>query len=69
MRGEEEEFVVVFAAMGLTAREADYFTRSFEEGGQGQRVVAFMNKADDPAIERLFRAALCVDDGGVPSVR
>ena len=62
VRGEDEAFVVVFAAMGLTAREADYFVRSFEEGGQGQRVVAFMNKADDPAIERLFspRCALTV---------
>ncbi len=62
VRGEDEEFVVVFAAMGLTSREADYFTRSFEEGGQGQRVVAFMNKADDPAIERLFapRSALTI---------
>ncbi|MEK7794725.1 MAG: V-type ATP synthase subunit B [Candidatus Hydrogenedentota bacterium] len=62
VRGESEEFVVVFGAMGLTAREADYFLRSFEEGGQGQRVVTFMNKADDPAIERLFapRCALTV---------
>ena len=62
VRGEDEEFVVVFAGMGITAREADYFLRSFEEGGQGQRVVAFMNKADDPPIERLFapRCALTV---------
>jgi V/A-type H+-transporting ATPase subunit B len=62
VRGEDEEFVVVFAGMGLTAREADYFTRAFEEGGQGERVVSFMNKADDPAIERLFapRCALTV---------
>ncbi|MDK1021615.1 MAG: V-type ATP synthase subunit B [Candidatus Hydrogenedentes bacterium] len=62
VRGEDEDFVVVFAAMGLTSREADYFTRSFEEGGQGQRVVAFMNKADDPVIERLFapRSALTI---------
>jgi V/A-type H+-transporting ATPase subunit B len=62
VRGEEEQFVVVFGAMGITAREADYFTRAFEEGGQGSRVVAFMNKADDPAIERLFapRCALTI---------
>jgi V/A-type H+/Na+-transporting ATPase subunit B len=62
VRGEDEDFVVVFAGMGLTAREADYFTRAFEEGGQGERVVSFMNKADDPAIERLFapRCALTV---------
>lgn len=62
VRGEAEQFVVVFGAMGLTAREADYFLRSFEEGGQGSRVVTFMNKADDPAIERLFapRCALTI---------
>ena len=62
VRGEAEDFVVVFGAMGLTAREAEYFRRSFEEGGQGSRVVTFMNKADDPAIERIFapRCALTV---------
>src|SRR5690606_19832675 len=43
VRGEAEEFVVVFAAMGITDREADFFLRSFDEGGQGSRVVAFMN--------------------------
>lgn len=62
VRGEAEEFVVVFAAMGITDREADFFLRSFDEGGQGSRVVAFMNTADAPAIERLFapRCALTV---------
>ncbi|GMW01754.1 MAG: V-type ATP synthase beta chain [Candidatus Hydrogenedentota bacterium] len=53
-RGEGEEFVVVFGAMGLTDREASFFIRSFEEGGRGSRVVAFINKANDPAIERIF---------------
>ncbi len=62
VRGESEDFVVVFGAMGLTAREVEYFRRSFEEGGQGSRVVTFMNKADDPAIERIFapRCALTI---------
>ena len=61
-RGEGEEFVVVFGAMGLTEREAAYFLRSFEEGGRGNKVVAFINKANDPAIERIFtpRCALTV---------
>ncbi len=63
-KGDSEEFVVVFAAMGLTEREASYFLRSFEEGGQGSRVVTFINKASDPAIERLFtpRCALTVSE-------
>ncbi len=61
-KGDAEEFVVVFAAMGITEREAAFFLQSFEAGGQGARVVAFINKADDPAIERLFtpRCALTV---------
>jgi V/A-type H+-transporting ATPase subunit B len=61
-KGDTEQFVVVFGAMGLTEREAAYFLRSFEEGGQQSRVVTFINKASDPAIERLFtpRCALTV---------
>ena len=60
--GSDEQFVIVFGAMGITAREAQYFLRAFDEGGQGHRVVAFLNQADDPAIERLFtpRCALTV---------
>jgi len=61
-KGDDTPFVTVFAAMGITARETEYFLKSFEEGGKGSRVVAFINKADDPAIERLFtpRCALTV---------
>ncbi|MFP4500486.1 MAG: V-type ATP synthase subunit B [Candidatus Hydrogenedentota bacterium] len=60
--GSDEQFVIVFGAMGVTAREAQYFMRAFDEGGQGHRVVAFLNQADDPAIERLFtpRCALTI---------
>lgn len=53
-KGEGEEFVIVFGAMGITEREAGFFLRSFDEGGRGSRVVAFVNRASDPAIERLF---------------
>ncbi len=62
VKGDAQDFVVVFAAMGITARETLYFLKAFEEGGKGSRVVAFINKADDPAIERLFtpRCALTV---------
>jgi V/A-type H+-transporting ATPase subunit B len=61
-KGDDTPFVVVFAAMGITARETQYFLRAFEEGGKGSQVVAFINQADDPAIERLFtpRCALTV---------
>ncbi len=63
-KGDDEQFVVVFGAMGITQREAAYFLRSFDEGGQGSRVVAFINQANDPAIERLFtpRCALTVSE-------
>ena len=61
-KGDDAPFVTVFAAMGITARETEYFLKAFEEGGKGSQVVAFINQADDPAIERLFtpRCALTV---------
>ena len=61
-KGDDTPFVTVFAAMGITARETEYFLKAFEEGGKGSQVVAFINQADDPAIERIFtpRCALTV---------
>ncbi len=52
--GEEEEFAVVFAGMGVTMREAAFFTQSFEETGALESAVVFMNYANDPTIERLL---------------
>ncbi len=49
-----EQFVVVFAAMGITHREASYFQRRFEESGHLDRTIIFQNLADDPPIERLL---------------
>ncbi len=62
VKGDDSPFVTVFAAMGITARETEYFLKAFEEGGKGSQVVAFINQADDPAIERLFtpRCALTI---------
>jgi len=53
-RGDNAEFVIVFAAMGITDRETAYFLRSFEQSGRGARLVAYINRANDPTIERLF---------------
>ncbi len=55
-------FVVVFAAMGVKNDVADYFRRSFEKSGVLQRVVMFLNLANDPIIERILtpRCALAV---------
>ena len=52
--GEAEEFAVVFAAMGITFEEASFFMKDFERTGALERVVAFLNLADDPAIERII---------------
>jgi V/A-type H+-transporting ATPase subunit B len=57
---ESSEFVVVFAAFGVSSADARYFQESFEESGVLNRVVMFLNLADEPVIERLLtpRAAL-----------
>lgn len=49
-----EEFAVVFGAMGITHREASYFMSQFEQTGALERVVFFLNLADDPTVERLL---------------
>jgi len=59
--GESEDaFAVVFAAIGITHREASFFMDQFRAGGAMDRTVLFINRADDPTIERLLtpRAAL-----------
>lgn len=60
--GEDSEFLVVFAAMGITNEEALKFQRSFEESGAIENAVLFLNKADDPSVERIVtpRMALTV---------
>ncbi|HEY5277587.1 MAG TPA: V-type ATP synthase subunit B [Coriobacteriia bacterium] len=52
--GSGEEFAIVFAAMGITHREAAFFMQQFEDTGALERVVFFMNLADDPTVERLL---------------
>jgi V/A-type H+/Na+-transporting ATPase subunit B len=59
-RGSNEEFAVVFAAMGITAEEAQYFMSDFERTGALKRAVVFMNLADDPAIERIITPRLAL---------
>jgi len=53
VRGTDENFAVVFAAMGITFEESDFFVRSFRETGAIDRTVMFSNLANDPAIERI----------------
>jgi V/A-type H+/Na+-transporting ATPase subunit B len=49
-----EPFAVVFAALGIPFREADYYMQAFEGSGAQDRTVVFLNLADDPTIERLM---------------
>jgi V/A-type H+-transporting ATPase subunit B len=51
--GQEKDFAVVFAAMGITFEESDYFISDFRKTGALERAVLFVNLASDPAIERL----------------
>ncbi len=51
--GEQEEFAVVFGAMGITFEEAEFFINDFKKTGALERTVLFLNLADDPAIERI----------------
>ncbi len=53
VRGTDESFAVVFAAMGITFEESNYFVESFRETGALDRTVMFSNLANDPAIERI----------------
>lgn len=52
--GSEEDFAVVFAAMGITNEEAQSFMEDFEKTGALERATVFLNLADDPAVERII---------------
>ncbi len=53
VRGTNEKFAVVFAAMGITFEESNFFVNSFRESGAIDRTVMFVNLANDPAVERI----------------
>ena len=50
----DEEFAIVFAAMGVKYDVADFFRRTFEESGVSSHVAMFLNLANDPVVERLI---------------
>jgi V/A-type H+-transporting ATPase subunit B len=58
--GSTETFAVVFAAMGITKEEANYFMQDFERTGALERAVVFLNLADDPAVERIITPRLAL---------
>ena len=51
--GGESNFAVVFAAIGITFEESEYFVQEFTRTGALERTVLFLNLANDPAVERI----------------
>ncbi len=60
VKNQEETFAVVFAAMGITFEEADFFIRDFKRTGAIERAVLFLNLANDPAVERVATPRLAL---------
>ncbi|MDD5731184.1 MAG: V-type ATP synthase subunit B, partial [Candidatus Omnitrophica bacterium] len=58
--GKQENFAVVFGAMGITFEEADFFMRDFRNTGAIERSTLFINLANDPAIERISTPRLAL---------
>ena len=54
------DFAVVFAAMGITFEEAEYFTNEFRKTGAIERAVLFINTADNPVVERIATPRLAL---------
>ena len=53
LRDSSEGFAVVFAAMGITSEEANFFLKEFESTGALERAVVFLNLSSDPSMERV----------------
>ena len=53
VRGADDKFAVVFAAIGITFEEANFFRENFKNTGAIDRTVMFINLAKDPAVERI----------------
>jgi V/A-type H+/Na+-transporting ATPase subunit B len=60
VKNQDEAFAVVFAAMGITFEESDFFIRDFKRTGAIERAVLFLNLADDPAVERVATPRLAL---------
>ena len=58
--GSSEKFAVVFAAMGVTFEEANYFMEDFKKTGAIERTVMFVNLADDPVVERISTPRIAI---------
>lgn len=60
VRGTDDEFAVVFAAIGITFEQAEFFREDFRRTGSIERSVLFLNLADDPAVERIATPRMAI---------
>ena len=60
LKDSDEDFIVVFCAMGITAEEYNFFRYDLERTGALENAVLFVNLADDPAVERLITPRLAL---------
>jgi len=60
VKGKEESFVIVFAAIGVSYDDAAFFMKNLEQTGARERTVAFINTASDPPIERMSTPKLAL---------
>lgn len=60
VRSEDSNFAVVFAAIGITFEESQYFVDEFQRTGAIERTVLFTNLANDPAVERIATPRLAL---------
>ena len=58
--GTKENFSVVFAAIGITSEEANFFIKQFEESGSLERTALFLNLSSDPSMERILTPRLAL---------
>jgi len=64
VKGKEERFAIVFAAVGVSYDDAAFFMNSLEHAGVRERTVAFINTASDPVIERISTPRLALTAAG-----
>jgi len=63
VKGKEEQFAIVFAAIGVSYDDAAFFMKNLEQTGARERTIAFINTASDPVIERISTPRLTLTAG------
>lgn len=63
VKGKEEQFAIVFAAIGISYDDAAFFMKNLEQTGARERTIAFINTASDPVIERISTPRLALTAG------